>query len=69
MTRARSRPRPAPPVRHPSAPLELTIRISPQVRHALEQLARTGLYGWSAEDAAERLLCEQLRDVGDWEEP
>lgn len=41
----------------------LTLRLAQPVLDRLERLQKTGLFGLSLEDVAERLLCERLREV------
>ena len=41
----------------------LTLDLSAPVHARLDRLLRTGLYGRSMEDVAERLLCERIREV------
>lgn len=43
----------------------LTLSTSPQVRKYLAQLLRSGLYGKTEADAAERLLARALEDLAD----
>lgn len=38
----------------------ITIEITPQVAAQLKALLETGLFGWSIEDAAERLIAEGI---------
>jgi hypothetical protein len=42
-------------------PAELTIETTKAVEYHLQSLVSTGLYGKTASEAAERLLCEALR--------
>lgn len=39
----------------------IAIDLSPQAIETLKFLRRTGLYGATIEEVAERLLCEQIR--------
>jgi hypothetical protein len=39
----------------------IAVRTSPQIRVLLQELTNGGLYGFTLEDTAERILCEQLR--------
>lgn len=38
----------------------LTLKTTPQVIETLDTLLRTGLFGFTLEDVAERLLCREL---------
>ncbi len=44
-------------------PPVLHVKVSAQMFTMLELLRRTGLYGRSPEKAAERLICEGLKEV------
>jgi hypothetical protein len=39
----------------------IAVRTSPQMRTLLQELTNGGLYGFTLEDTAEHILCEQLR--------
>jgi hypothetical protein len=39
----------------------IAVRTSPQIRVVLQRLTNTGLYGFTIEDTAERILTEELR--------
>lgn len=39
----------------------IEVRTSPAVRHHLRDLVATGLYGQTIEDAAEEIICAELR--------
>lgn len=41
----------------------IAVRTSPQVRGLLQDLTNGGLYGFTIEDTAERIICEQLRKM------
>lgn len=43
--------------------IHLTIEISGSVARELERRVETGLYGVTLSDAAERILCEGLRQL------
>ena len=42
--------------------VQVTVSTTPQIRSYLDRLARTGLYGKNAAEAAERLIAEQIRE-------
>lgn len=47
---------------------KLLLDVSPQVAKAIKTLHRTGLFGLSIEQVAERLICRELErpDVAPW---
>ena len=51
--------------RKPNAIPTVSVKLSttPQVQEYLEQLAKTGLYGKTATEAAERLVAERVREL------
>lgn len=42
-------------------PETLELELSPQIIAYLEGLVATGLYGASVEEAAERVMCQEIR--------
>lgn len=42
-------------------PETLELELSPQIVAYLEGLVATGLYGASVEEAAERVMCQEIR--------
>lgn len=40
---------------------KLTVELHPRVYKLVQRLHATGLWGFSLEETAERLLCERLR--------
>lgn len=43
--------------------VKLRLRLSPAIVCYLEQLVETGLYGASVDEAAERLICNEVRQL------
>jgi hypothetical protein len=53
---------PPAPLPGPGAPEALTIQLTPGAADVLRGMFASGLWGHTLEEAAERLLCERLRD-------
>lgn len=43
----------------------VAFETNSRVRDDLQRLANTGLFGWTVDVVAERLICEKLRDLAD----
>lgn len=41
----------------------MIIHVTPQVYEHLREMVETGLFGFTPEDAASRLLCERIRNL------
>jgi hypothetical protein len=44
-------------------PAIVVVELTPQAAARLDELVKTGLFGFDREDAAERLICRAIIDV------